>query len=398
MREGESLMKQEDSKERFSTTIHIKLDTVLLAFIPVLFFICSILLMHDEGNSSMKDLSEENEDGWHYVRMYDAERKDEYIVITEYTGKNTDVVVIPGYIEDLPVRVLKGHIVEYGSKYSEFVIPSEVELMSGPIFSFAYIDKITFEEGSRLKKIDGDQALGMHNVEEIILPDSVEYISKGAFAYSFDLKKLHIGPNVKEIGDGAFYATKIAEIDLDEENEYFEYKDGLFINKQEKKLLTYDHALYEKEITIPDYIREIDKETLDGSRLETINVDEDNKDYSSINGCLYSKDGRTLYKVPEGMQQEDFEFAEGVEVLEQHSMRDNVFLDKIYIPDTVKSIEMFALPDEEIYISKSLQFADLQVFHGKIFFSGTEEDWKKTYIINSMPENSVDYEVIFVED
>ena len=391
-------MKQEDSKERFSTTIHIKLDTVLLAFIPVLFFICSILLMHDEGNSSMKDLSEENEDGWHYVRMYDAERKDEYIVITEYTGKNTDVVVIPGYIEDLPVRVLKGHIVEYGSKYSEFVIPSEVELMSGPIFSFAYIDKITFEEGSRLKKIDGDQALGMHNVEEIILPDSVEYISKGAFAYSFDLKKLHIGPNVKEIGDGAFYATKIAEIDLDEENEYFEYKDGLFINKQEKKLLTYDHALYEKEITIPDYIREIDKETLDGSRLETINVDEDNKDYSSINGCLYSKDGRTLYKVPEGMQQEDFEFAEGVEVLEQHSMRDNVFLDKIYIPDTVKSIEMFALPDEEIYISKSLQFADLQVFHGKIFFSGTEEDWKKTYIINSMPENSVDYEVIFVED
>ena len=391
-------MKQEDSKERFSTTIHIKLDTVLLAFIPVLFFICSILLMHDEGNSSMKDLSEENEDGWHYVRMYDAERKDEYIVITEYTGKNTDVVVIPGYIEDLPVRVLKGHIVEYGSKYSEFVIPSEVELMSGPIFSFAYIDKITFEEGSRLKKIDGDQALGMHNVEEIILPDSVEYISKGAFAYSFDLKKLHIGPNVKEIGDGAFYATKIAEIDLDEENEYFEYKDGLFIKKQEKKLLTYDHALYEKEITIPDYIREIDKETLDGSRLETINVDEDNKDYSSINGCLYSKDGRTLYKVPEGMQQEDFEFAEGVEVLEQHSMRDNVFLDKIYIPDTVKSIEMFALPDEEIYISNSLQFADLQVFHGKIFFSGTEEDWKKTYIINSMPENSVDYEVIFVED
>ena len=41
-------MKQEDSKERFSTTIHIKLDTVHLAFIPVLFIICSILLMQDK--------------------------------------------------------------------------------------------------------------------------------------------------------------------------------------------------------------------------------------------------------------------------------------------------------------------------------------------------------------
>lgn len=391
-------MKQEDSKERFSTTIHIKLDTVLLAFIPVLFIICSILLMQDEGNSSIKDLSKVTEDGWHYVRMYDAERKDEYIVITEYTGKNTEVVKIPGYIENLPVRVLKGHLIEYGSKYSEFVIPSEVELMSGPIFSFAYIDKITFESGSRLKKIDGDQALGMHNAEEIILPDSVEYISKGAFAYSFDLKKLHIGPNVKEIGDGAFYATKITDIDLAEENEYFEYKEGLLINKQDKKLLTYDHDRYEKEITIPDYIREIDKETLDGSRLEKINVDEGNKDYSSINGCLYSKDGRTLYKVPEHMQQEDFKFAEGVEALEMYSMRDNVFLQEIRIPDSVKNIEMFALPDHDIYISKSLQSADLQVFHGKIFFAGSEEDWKKIYIINSMPENSVDYEVILVED
>ena len=391
-------MRQEDSKERFSTTIHIKLDTVLLAFIPVLFIICSILLIQDEGNSSIKDLSKVTEDGWHYVRMYDAKKNDEYIVITEYTGKNTDVVKIPGYIENLPVRVLKGHLIQYGSKYTEFVIPSEVELMSGPIFSFAYIDKITFESGSRLKKIDGDQALGMHNVEEIILPDGVEYISRGAFAYSFDLKKLHIGPNVKEIGDGAFYATKISVIDINEENEYFEYKDGFLINKQEKKLLTYDHDRYEKEITIPDYIREIDKETLDGSRLEIINVDERNKDYSSINGCLYSKDGRILYKVPEAMQQEDFEFAEGVESLEQYSMRDNVFLQEIKIPDSVKNIEMFALPDHDIYISKSLQSADLQVFHGKVFFSGDEEDWKKIYIINSMPENSVDYEVIFVED
>ena len=98
------------------------------------------------------------------------------------------------------------------------------------------------------------------------------------------------------------------------------------------------------------------------------------------------------------MQQEDFKFAEGVEELEMYSMRDNVLLQEIRIPDSVKKIEMFALPDHDIYISKSLQSADLQVFHGKIFFAGTEEDWKKVYIINSMPENSVDFEVIFVED
>jgi len=91
-----------------------------------------------------------------------------------------------------------------------------------------------------------------------------------------------------------------------------------------------------RSIFIPASVKEVcDESFLGALYLEEIIVDEDNKYYSSIDGCLYSKDATTLIRVPSGFNQDTFE-----------------------IPDSVKNLDTYALEDcliRTIVLSKNVQ-------------------------------------------
>ena len=389
-----------DKKISVKNIIH--LTATLVAVFT--FGFCSHLIYADTDMDTNMDIiryfSNATEDGWKYIKLYDTDKDCELIAITEHEGEQQDNLVIPGSIDGVDVRVLKGHIFGYGDDCSSITVPWEVEEIRGNIFESLNTEEIVFESDSRLKKIDGRFAFGLTNITRIELPDSVEYIGDEAFSHAFDLRELHIGPNVKEIGDGCFFQTKLSDVVIDEGNEWYELNDEMLIEKRTNKLLAYSYDKVEKEngkVFIPDYIEEIDPYALP-KNAKCIEVDEKNNYYASYNGCLYSKDGKTLYRVPEKMEPEDFEFNDKVDVIERYAFKYCMYDEPITIPETVKDIEMFAFDSQDLCISKSLQFADLQTFTGKIHFQGDEKDWEKINIVNAMPEITLTYDLIFMEE
>lgn len=375
------------------------LQIIRISIAPVVLIVFAVLLIYVNGKSMIHDFSKTTKDGWKYVRLYDSDEKQKFIVVTGYESKkDIGELKIPAFIEDLPVRVLKGHFFDISQKIGKLVIPYTVQTINGNCFEMADIDQILFEEGSQLKTIEGRMALSSKTLEELRLPDSLETIGVGVFAYCFNLKTLYIGPNVKEIGDGSFWATDdLEEIIVDPANEWFEVKDGLLIDKSESKVLAYEHKKSTNEITIPADIKEIDDETLDGA-LSRINVEDGNEFYTSINGCLYTKDGKKLCRVPGKMELEDFAFADGVEEIGDFSFRNCFFDEEIVIPDSVKLIDFWAFDRQKLFISKNLQSADLQGFTGSIYFKGSKADWEKISIINAFPEDTLEYDLYFKEN
>ena len=53
-------------------------------------------------------------------------------------------------------------------------------------------------------------------MENLILPEALEFIGKDAFSYCYGLREINISANVKEIGEYAFYnCTNLKTVNVD---------------------------------------------------------------------------------------------------------------------------------------------------------------------------------------
>ena len=361
-------------------------------------FLVLILICINTRERITRPMYSTTKDGWNYTKLQDAKTGEEYIVIHTYSGNEHDTIAIPERIEGLPVKILQGQVFKFSYELKKLIIPKTVEEIKEGGIQFTDIEEVEFEEGSCLKVCNG---LGSSSITSIHLPDSVEVIYEKAFSGGVKLEEIYIGPNVKEIGENAFDDTKIKNIVLSKDNKYLEWKDGLLVSKEESRLLTYDHDLYLDEITIPAYIKSIDDTALDGIELERINVDEENEVYFSENDCLYTIDeryGKTLCKVPEGMDISKFEFGKDVETIGCYSMA-NCFSDEtVVFPDSVKNIELWAIGSFDIHVSNTLRHIAIPFYTRTIYFHGTEADWEKVDVENTVSFDELPYEVVYVED
>ena len=73
--------------------------------------------------------------------------------------------------------------------------------------------------------------------------------------------------------------------------------------------------------------------------LTSITVDENNACYKSVDGTLYSKDGKTLIQYAVGKPETSFVIPEGVTSIEAFAFAWCYHLTSVEIPDSVTSIE-----------------------------------------------------------
>ena len=119
-----------------------------------------------------------------------------YNVIASFNAGDdtTDtVIVVPDYIEDVPVTIIGASAFNGRTLPTEVIIPDTVTTIENAAF------------------------MNCTSLETIIIPDSVTYIGESAFQGCTALKNVIIGNGVKEIGDIAFKGcTALTALDLGE--------------------------------------------------------------------------------------------------------------------------------------------------------------------------------------
>ena len=114
-----------------------------------------------------------------------------------------------------------------------------------------------------------------------------------------------------------------------------------------------------KAITIPSNVREVDATAFSRcTSLSSIEVVDENQYFTSIDGNLYTKDGKTLVRYAPAKKEREFTIPYGVTTIASGAFADCTSLEIINIPNTVTSIEAKAFENcgslKEVTIPNSI--------------------------------------------
>ena len=187
----------------------------------------------------------------------------------------------------------------------------------------SYIKHITIAEG--ITNIPSCSFYNCTQTTDISIPDTVTNIGYKAFDYCWSLEKIELPESLEEIGQFAFYGCS--------------------------KLTT---------IFIPKNVDSIIDINAFGecSSLKTIDVDSENAKFVSIDGILYNRSKTKLLRCPCGYEK-DISIIDGVKTIDKEAFEDCQNIEHITLPDSVTLINDDAFSGcknlETIYLSNKLE-------------------------------------------
>lgn len=223
----------------------------------------------------------------------------------------------------------------------------------------------------------GNYAFVSFQTYNIIIPNSVTYIGKYAFNNS-KIAIVNISENVAEIGLGAFrYCKYLQEINVDINNANYSSVDGVLFNKDLSTLIQYPGGKYVYDgYTVPNGVTTIDRYALaytdletinlpgsvnniannafyDNQNLKSINVAQDNLNYSSINGVLFDKTADSLITYPMG-RHGVYSIPNGTKYIKNEAFSGCSKLTAVIFPSSITEIGSFAFQLCESLVSIDL--------------------------------------------
>ena len=201
-----------------------------------------------------------------------------------------------------------------------------------------YITSCDIHNGTKV--IGSDAFSGCTSLTSITIPDSVTSIGRHAFDGCTSLTSITIPDSVTSIGSFAFYGcTSLTSI------------------------------------TIPDSVTSIGSFAFDEcTSLTSIIVSESNVNYKSIDGNLYSKDGKTLIQYAIGKTAKEFIIPDSVTSIGEYAFYGCWSLTSIIIPDSVTIIGYAAFLN--CTLLTSITFSDTTTWYRSIsgYYNGTQTD------------------------
>lgn len=236
-----------------------------------------------------------------------------------------------------------------------------------------------------------DQAFRLcPSLKEIVLPESLKSIGERAFAGCSSLESSTIPGFVEYIGEAPFIGCpSLATFDVSEDSVDFCSIDGVLFTKDHKTLVRYpekrsgdsyvapdaveaiapfafsDCAALKsvvlpeglksigktafincaalESISIPQSVGKIEDLAFDScSSMKRIDVVDENPAYVSIDGVLFTKNGTTLIRCPEGIEKDSYVVPDGVKTIADKAFSHCKRLQSIVVSEGVRAFKAFA--------------------------------------------------------
>lgn len=250
-----------------------------------------------------------------------------------YRKSNNEMVIFPPAKRVTTLAIPEGTTTIYEDSFSEvqgishITLPASVTKIENGAFYYSTLESITIPAGSKLTEIGEAAFAGCHNLKSITIPAGVTKIAYNAFANCTALAEVSLPYGITTIDALAFSGcTSLTRIDI-----------PTSVTKIEYSAFQWSGLV---SITIPRSVLEIEGSVFyECKNLAEINVASDNPNYKSMDGVLYSKDGKTLYTYPAGKPDKHFVIPSGVE--DVGSFDYCTALESVFIPLSVKSSGSF---------------------------------------------------------
>ncbi len=222
----------------------------------------------------------------------------------------------------------------YNGKDKEVEIPKEITLIGNSAFeNNSLVNKVTFEEGSKIESISRNAFKSCVNLSQIVFPNTLQQIDYGAFQDCMRLERVTIPSSVKKIGNIAFKGcSSLDEIRLNEGIETI--GDGAFSETG----IDYIH--------LPSSIKDLGEGVFTGcSQLETLNVAESSTlfTYDEVNKVLYmNKDQAKEIVIVLTTTASKFVVGDDVTKIHTNAFVSAESIEELIVPNSVKEIGLNA--------------------------------------------------------
>jgi hypothetical protein len=266
------------------------------------------------------------------------------IIITDYIGSEKDLI-IPNEINGKPVVAIDANIIFQHSFYEKqltsVIIPESVSIIDSEAFAKNQLSSIIIPNNVT---IVGYRAFAENQLTNIIIPSSVINIDGYAFVEN-QLTNVIIPSGVINIGDYAFAENQLTNVIIPNSviniGKYAFYDNRLnsVIIPEGVKRIGYGAFSGNnlKNITLPDSVETIEGGYTFGIDLTSISVSENHPYFKSIDGVLFSKDGKTSVAYPAGKRGSSYIIPNGVTTIGDMAFSVTRNLN-ITIPNSVTSI------------------------------------------------------------
>ncbi len=178
-----------------------------------------------------------------------------------------------------------------------------------------------------VKSIHADAFNSLNTITSVVIPDSVTSIGRGAFYCCDNLNSVTMPDSLTNIGYQAFSGcSELTSITIPNSTENIDY-------------YAFENCTKLESINIPKTVTSIgDYAFINCTKLTSITVDESNKNYKSIDGNLYNKDGTVMLQYACGKTEMSFAIPETVTSIESSAFYNCKGLTDITISNNITSI------------------------------------------------------------
>ena len=264
--------------------------------------------------------------------IYEKSADGTHAEVVTYTGSATKIRIADTY-EGVPVTIICDNAFENCKAVTSVIIPDSVtSIASRAFYNCNSLTSVVIPD--RVTSIGAYAFLNCDSLTSVVIPDRVTSIGSRAFYDCQSLEFITIGKGVTSIDNDAFmYCRSLISIEVDNDNEHYKSIDGNLYTKDGKTLVQYAIGKTDTNFVIPNSVTTIAAYAFSYSKLESIVIP---NSVTSIASWAFFDSNLASVVIPNG-----------VTSIASCAFSHCSYLTSIEIPDSVINIESGAFNDCE---------------------------------------------------